>query len=203
MDRILYLDPWSGASGDMILAALVDAAGADLDATRVLSRVAAGLGIPGIEVEVESTREGGLACRRVTVHAPAPRPPRHLSDLLALLDGADLSAEVRVRAAAALRRLSTVEAGLRGVGVEEVPLRELGGVGTLVEVAGCFALCEALGIGSAFHGPLPLGEGSVDTDDGLLHVPAPATLALLAGREVRGGPVEGELDDARGRASLH
>ncbi len=198
MDRILYLDPWSGASGDMILAALVDAAGADLDAARVLSRVAAGLGIPGIEVEVESTREGGLACRRVTVLAPAPQPPRHLADLLALLDGADLSAEVRVRAAGALRRLATVEAGLHGVDVEEVHLHELGGVDTLVEVTGCFALYEALEIGSAFHGPLPLGDGWVDTDRGLLHVPAPATLALLGGRDVRGGPVEGELTTPTG-----
>ena len=198
MDRILYLDPWSGASGDMILAALVDAAGADLDATRVLSRAAAGLGIPGIEVGVESAREGGIACRRVTVHAPAPQPPRHLADLLALLDGADLSAEVRARAAGALRRLATVEARLHGVDVEEVHLHELGGVDTLAEVTGCFALCEALDIGSAFHGPLPLGDGWVDTDHGLLHVPAPATLALLGGREVRGGPVEGELTTPTG-----
>jgi uncharacterized protein (TIGR00299 family) protein len=198
MDHILYLDPWSGASGDMILAALVDAAGADLDAARVLSRTAAGLGIPGIEVVVESTREGGIACRRVTVHAPATQPPRHLSDVLALLDGADLSPEVRVRAAAAIRRLATVEAGVNGVGVEEVHLHELGGVDTLVQVTGCFALFEALDIGSAFHGPLPLGEGWVDTDDGLLHVPRPATLALLAGREVHGGPVEGELTTPTG-----
>lgn len=198
MDRILYLDPWSGASGDMILASLIDAAGADLDAEQVLRRVVAGLGIPGVDVVVESAREGGFACRRVTVHAPAPQPARRLSDLVALLDGADLSADVRRRADAALQRLAGVEARLHGVGIEEVHLHELGGVDTLVDVTGCFALLDALDIGSAFHGPLPLGGGWVDTDHGLLRAPAPATLALLEGREVRGGPVESELTTPTG-----
>lgn len=198
MDRILYLDPWSGASGDMILASLVDAAGSDLDAEQVLRRVVAGLGIPGVDVVVESAREGGFACRRVTVHAPSPQPARRLSDLLGLLDGADLSVDVRRRASGALRRLAEVEARLHGVSVEEVHLHELGGVDTLVDVTGCFALLDALDIGSAFHGPLPLGGGWVDTDHGPLRVPAPATLALLEGREVSGGPVESELTTPTG-----
>ena len=98
---------------------------------------------------------------------PPPSLRVRLSDLLALLDGADLSADVRGRAAGALRRLAEVEARLHGVGVEEVHLHELGGVDTLVDVTGCFALLEALDIGSAFHGPLPLGGGWVDTDHGL------------------------------------
>lgn len=198
MDRILYLDPWSGASGDMILASLVDAASADLDAHQVLRRVVSGLGIPGVDVVVESAREGGFACRRVTVHVPASQPARRLSDLVALLDGADLSLDVHRRAVGALRRLAEVEARLHGVSVEEVHLHELGGVDTLVDVTGCFALLDALDIGSAFHGPLPLGGGWVDTDHGPLHVPAPATLALLEGREVRGGPVESELTTPTG-----
>jgi hypothetical protein len=198
MDRILYLDPWSGASGDMILASLVDAAGADLEGEQVLRRVVAGLGLPGVDVVVESAREGGFACRRVSVDAPASQPARHLSDLLALLDGADLSVDVRRRAGGALRRFAEVEARLHGVGVEEVHLHELGGVDTLVDVTGCFALLDALDIGSAFHGPLPLGAGWVDTDHGPLRVPAPATLALLEGREVSGGPVESELTTPTG-----
>ena len=97
MDRILYLDPWSGASGDMILASLVDAAGTDLDAEQVLRRAVAGLGIPGIEVVVESAREGGFVCRRVMVHASAPQPARRLADLVAMLDGADVTVAVRRR----------------------------------------------------------------------------------------------------------
>jgi pyridinium-3,5-bisthiocarboxylic acid mononucleotide nickel chelatase len=198
MDRILYLDPWSGASGDMILASLVDAAGADLDAEQVLRRVVAGLGIPGVEVVAESAREGGFSCRRVTVNAPASQPARRLADLVALLDGADLSVDVRRRAGDALRRLAEVEARLHGVSVEEVHLHELGGVDTLVDVTGCFALYEALDIGSAFHAPLPLGGGWVDTDHGPVPVPAPATLALLEGREVCGGPVDGELTTPTG-----
>ncbi len=198
MDHILYLDPWSGASGDMILASLVDAAGADLDAEQVLRRVVAGLGIPGVDVVVESAREGGFACRRVTVHAPSPQPARRPSDLLVLLDGADLSVDVRRRASGALRRLAEVEARLHGVSVEEVHLHELGGVDTLVDVTGCFALLDALDIGSAFHAPVPLGGGWVDTDHGPLRVPAPATLALLEGREVHGGPVESELTTPTG-----
>jgi len=198
MDRILYLDPCSGASGDMIVASLVDAAGPDIDAELVLRRLVADLGIPGAAVAVESVSEGGVVSRRVSIQAPALQPAYRLSDLPALMEGADLSAHVRSRVTGALRRFAEVEAGLLGVSVEEVHLHELGGVHALVDVVGCFALLDALGIGAAFHGPLPLGGGWAETDQGPLRVPVPSTLALLQGREVRGGPGEDELTTPTG-----
>lgn len=202
MDRMLYLDPWSGASGDMIMASLLDAAGPDLDAELVVHRLVAGLGIPGVEVSVEQTVEAGFACRRVSVSAPGAQPARRLSDLIGLLDAADITDHVRGRAARALRRLASVEARLHGVDIEEVHLHELGAVDTLVDVAGCFALLDALGVTAAFHGPVPLGGGWIDSDHGPLRVPAPATLALLEGCEVRGGPVEAELTTPTGALLL-
>lgn len=202
MDRLLYLDPWSGASGDMIMASLLDVAGPDLDGEQVVRRLVAGLGIAEVEVSVEQTVEAGFACRRVSVSAPAAQPARRLSDLIGLLDAADMAGHIRGRVVRALRRLATVEARLHGVGIEEVHLHELGGVDTLVDVAGCFALLDALGVTAAFHGPVPLGGGWIDSDHGPLRVPAPATLALLEGREVRGGPVETEVTTPTGALLL-
>lgn len=202
MDRILYLDPWSGASGDMIMASLLDVAGPDLDGEQVVHRLVAGLGIAKVEVSVEQIVEAGFACRRVSVSAPTAQPARRLSDLIGLLDAADIAGHLRERVVRALRRLATVEARLHGVGIEEVHLHELGGVDTLVDVLGCFALLDALGVTAAFHGPVPLGGGWIDSDHGPLRVPAPATLALLEGREVRGGPVETELTTPTGALLL-
>jgi uncharacterized protein (TIGR00299 family) protein len=88
--------------------------------------------------------------------------------------------------------LAEVEAGLHGVPLEEVHLHELGAVDTLVDVAGTLALLEALGRPSVFHGPVPLGGGTVMTAHGALGAPAPATWELLRGRPCYGIPEQME-----------
>lgn len=200
-ERLLHLDPWAGAAGDMILAALVAAGGAQ--AERALRDAVAAIGLPGVTVETPVAVTGGLACRRVVVRVAGPQPPaRTLPALEGLLDAASLSPGVRSRATAALRRLARVEAALHGVTVDQVHLHELGAADTLVDVVGTFAVLETLGVGGVTFGPVPLGSGKADTAHGRLSVPAPATLELLRGVPVFGGPEAFEVTTPTGALLL-
>ena len=200
---LLYLDPWAGASGDMVLGALIDAGGPNVAAEDTLREVVECLGLEGVDVRVEQALEGGISCVRVQVEQrEETRPARTLALIEGQLLASGLPPDVLLRSQHALRRLAEVEAGLHGVSPEQVHLHELGAVDTLVDVVGAFALVEALGIQTAVHGSVPLGSGWLDCHHGRLGVPAPATLELLRGRPVRGGPEELEVTTPTGALLL-
>ncbi len=202
MRRILYLDPWSGAAGDMIVAALVEAAPPGVDARGVLDEAVRALGLPDLEVQVEKVAEHGLSAGRLHVRSQAAPPLRHLSALERILDESCLAPAVAERARAALRRLAGVEAAIHGVGIDSVHFHEIGAVDTLVDVVGAFALVHALDIGEAYHSPPPLGFGEIHTEHGVLCAPAPAVLTLLEGRSASGGDIEGEMTTPTGALLL-
>ncbi len=202
MARIVYFDPWAGASGDMILGALLSLdSGEGLLGS--LEAAVGALGLPGVRVEAWRDTSRGVGCTRVDVVVPADAPARDLAGFERLLEAATkLSFGVRGRSLAALRRLAEVEGAIHGVPPETVHFHELGGADTIVDVVGTFALLEALAVGRAYHGPVPLGSGTVDTEHGKLGVPAPATLELLKGVPVLAGPERSEVTTPTGALLL-
>jgi pyridinium-3,5-bisthiocarboxylic acid mononucleotide nickel chelatase len=219
--RTLYLDPWSGAAGDMILAALLDALveaptrgsvagvpeGADLSGRAggeaALRHAVDLLGLGDVGLRVERVTEGGISALRVDVEAPqGHRPARDLAAAELLLAASGLPGGVVERAGRALRRLAVAEASIHGVPVERVHFHELGAVDTLVDVVGAFVLVDLLGAEEGVHGPVPVGSGTVHCEHGLLRVPAPATLHLLVGRPVFGGPEDAEVTTPTGALLL-
>ena len=199
--RVLYLDPWAGAAGDMLLGALLGLSRPELDLAEVLQRTVEALEI-GAVVRAEPTVEHGFAAMRITVESPVAPHARRLADLENVVSAAELPEEVRRGSLHALRRLADVEGALHGVDVSQVHFHELGAVDTLVDVVGAFALVHALGVARCVHAPVPLGSGRVRTDHGELGVPAPATLALLQGRPVVGGPERVEVTTPTGALLL-
>jgi uncharacterized protein (TIGR00299 family) protein len=185
----------------MMLGALLGLSRPDLDLGGVLQRTVAALDI-GAVVRAEPVVEHGFVATRIEVEAPPAPHARRLADLEALVAAAELPEEVRVGSLRSLRRLATVEAALHGVDVAQVHFHELGAVDTLVDVVGAFALVHALGVTRCVHAPVPLGSGRVRTDHGELGVPAPATLALLQGRPVIGGPEQTEVTTPTGALLL-
>lgn len=197
--RIMYIDPWTGVSGDMLLAALADA-GADegMAAETVVRQAVEGLGLDADVVEFERTVEKGVSCTRLIVHGEDHPPLRHLAHMETMVDGAGLSVVVRDRSLTALRRLAEVEASIHGCSVEQIHFHEVGAVDTLVDVVGTLALVEALGVKEVVVGPIPVGGGTVQIAHGRMGVPAPATARLLTGFPLVGGPEMGELTTPTG-----
>lgn len=199
--KIAYLDCHSGISGDMFLAAMLDA-GLSLD---TLKTGLASLPVTGYELLVEAKQDKGIRGSRFTVvMAEQEQPARHLSDISAILQASTLTISVRETALAIFQRLAEAEARVHGTSVAEVHFHEVGAIDALVDIAGAAIAVESLGITQLYASPLPLTSGHVKTAHGLLPVPAPATLEILqrVAAPWRPCPAEGELVTPTGAAIL-
>ena len=190
--KIAYFDCIAGASGDMILGALVDAG---LHVEVLLEHLSALRLGDEFELQAQKVSKNGFGATKmnVLVHEDEHHHGRHLAEIEAILQKSDLPDHIREKAAAMFRRLAEVEAGIHGVPVEDVHMHEVGGVDTIVDVVGALAGLEALGIEQGYGSPLPLGRGFVMGAHGQIPLPAPATVALLKGIPVRGSEIEMEL----------
>jgi uncharacterized protein (TIGR00299 family) protein len=175
--RIAYLDCFSGVSGDMLLGALVDAGlpEADLEGELAL------LKLQGYRLEVSKVERAGLGATRVEVMpAGGPPPHRRLPDILSIIEKSDLPAADREKGSLIFRRLAEAEGRVHRCRPEEVEFHEVGAVDTLVDIMGAVAGLRLLGVEDLYCSPLPAGGGEVRGAHGVLPVPAPATLELMA-----------------------
>jgi uncharacterized protein (TIGR00299 family) protein len=192
--RTLYLDCYSGVSGDMLLGALLDLGVPIAELRGALGSLA----IEGCEVSVGRVLRGGIAAAKFTVterphdhphhhdHDDVAQPgPHHghrtLEEIVALIDGSALSPGGRTRAVELFRRLAQVEAGIHQMPVEQVHLHEVGALDSIVDIVGAVFALEWLAADRVVSSPLNVGSGTVHTAHGVLPVPAPATAALLTG----------------------
>lgn len=174
--RIAFFDPFSGASGDMILGALLDA-GAPLAALRAeLGK----LGIAGYEVRVDIVERAGLRGTQARVEVTDEGTERNWAAVRDLLEGSALAAPVKDAALAVFARLAEAEGAVHGVPAERVHFHEVGGVDAIIDIAGACIGMALLGVERIYSGPPALGNGFVRAAHGLLPVPAPATASLLA-----------------------
>ncbi len=185
---IAYLDCIGGASGDMLLGALLDA-GLPLERLRAdLER----LHLPGFALETETVFRNGFRATKAHVIVTDKVTERHLPEIEAVVQAADLPAALQKRALTVFRRMAQAEARIHGQPLEKVHLHELGGLDTIVDVVGVLAGLEALGVTEIHASRLPLGGGMTRGAHGLIPLPAPATLALLEGVPIEGRATPGE-----------
>jgi len=189
MSRIVYFDCASGASGDMLLGAVVDL-GLPLEHLREeLARLPLG----GYRVEARGVVRSGLAATKVDVVVDeGQKPHRHLRNILAILEESSLDAEVKERAGGLFRRLAEAEAAVHGTSVEKVHFHEVGAVDSIVDTVGGVLALRWLGASRFVASPLNVGTGTVTMSHGTFPVPPPATARLVAGVPVY-GEGEGEL----------
>src|SRR5215470_10116831 len=132
----LYVDCFSGASGDMLLGALVDA-GVDTARLRTLLET---LPVSGWSLDVGPAEQHGLRGSRANVRLLEPdQPHRGLSEVLAIIDGGQLPEPVRQRARIVFGRLAEVEAIVHGTSVEDIEFHEVGAIDSIVDVVGVVA----------------------------------------------------------------
>ena len=196
--RIAYFDCFSGASGDMCLAALVSA-GWPADA---LIALPARLKLQGVTVTVGEARRGPFVATRVEVQAEGRQPHRHLRHVAAMIEAAELDAGVKAQALTVFERLADAEAEVHGSTREQVHFHEVGAVDALVDVVGTLEGLRWHGVAEVYASPLRLGRGAVRSEHGLIPVPAPATTLLLRGVPVEMPDIEAELVTPTGAALL-
>jgi uncharacterized protein (TIGR00299 family) protein len=175
--RVAYLDCFSGVSGDMLLGAMLDA-GLPLDE---LQGALAGLPLEGWSLSAAKVKRAAIVATHAVVDVRDEQPARTLEDILRIVADARLPDADKERAAAVFRRLAQAEAKVHGETVEAVHLHDVGAVDAIVDIVGAVSGLRMLGAEQLYCSPLPLGQGEVSGPHGALPVPAPATLALLAG----------------------
>ena len=190
----------AGASGDMLLGALLDA-GAPL--AEVQAAVDA-VGTERVMIETEEVLRQGLAATKAHVRVPPSTVVRTWANIRLLLESADLAEPVRTRALDVFGRLAAAEAEVHRTTPEQVHFHEVGALDAVADVVGTCAALHALGVTSAVSTAVAVGSGMVRSSHGLLPVPGPAVLSLLAavGAPIYSGDAPHEMCTPTGAALL-
>jgi pyridinium-3,5-bisthiocarboxylic acid mononucleotide nickel chelatase len=192
--KILYLDCFSGVSGDMLLGACLDA-GVPLDELRA---ALGSLGLDDYAVSAERVLRSGVAATRWLLDERVPantvppqegaagagahsHPHRHVAHIERLIARSALAPASRDRAVALVHRLAAIEADIHQMPIDDVHLHEVGALDSILDIVGGVFALEWFRAERIVASPLNLGSGTVRCAHGTLPVPAPATARLTQG----------------------
>lgn len=198
--RVCYFDCSSGASGDMLLGALVDL-GLPIEALREeLGKLA----LRGYSLEAHRVHRSGLHATKVDVrtpgaseggHSPEHRHDHHdrgVVEIAEMVGRSTLDAAIKARATELFWRLAEAEAAVHGTRPEDVHFHEVGALDSIVDIVGGVIGLHWLRADRFVSSPLNVGSGTVTMSHGTFPVPPPATARLVQGAPVYGAG-EGEL----------
>ena len=198
MTRVGWFHCLAGASGDMMLGALVDA-GVPVD---VIQDAVDALGVERVELAVDTVTRHGLGATKVDVRVTRSTVIRTWPHVRQLLEGASLALPVRQRALQVFERLALAEARIHRTSPDLVHFHEIGGLDAFADIVGTAAGLHHLGLDEVHASPVATGMGMTRGEHGLIPVPTPAVLELLRGAPVYSGGVPFELCTPTGAALL-
>ncbi len=197
--RIAYFDCFSGASGDMILGALLDAG---LSIERLKEELAK-LHLSHYDVRVRKVVKKGIGGSQALVDVEDHHHHHlHLQHIEQIITESELDDAVKQRSLEVFRRLAQAEAHVHQTSIEHTHFHEVGAMDAIIDVVGSIAGLAAMGIEKIYCSPLHVGSGTVECAHGILPVPAPATAELLKGKPFYSTGVVGELLTPTGAAIL-
>jgi pyridinium-3,5-bisthiocarboxylic acid mononucleotide nickel chelatase len=194
--KTVYLDCFSGISGDMMLGALVDA-GIELEA---IQAGVASLGLANCRLVAREVKRRGFRATKVDVQHEPEHAHRHLHHITDMIDRSDLTQRQKELATRIFQRLAEAEAKVHGTTVQKVHFHEVGAVDSIADIVGSAIGIDLLGADRIHVSPIPTGSGTVKIAHGLVSVPAPATAELLQGIPLAASRIESELTTPTGAA---
>jgi len=198
--KLVYLDCFSGISGDMFLGALLDAGVVE---KAFLEEKLGHLGLGKVKLSLKRVKRAALLATHLLFEFPADETHhRDFREIRDLIEKSGLQEAEKRRALEIFRHLAEAEAKIHGVSVEEVHFHEVGALDSIYDIVGAAVAIEALAAERYYISKINLGSGSIETQHGLLPVPAPATLELLKGFPTYSSGVEAELTTPTGAAIL-
>jgi uncharacterized protein (TIGR00299 family) protein len=195
--RALHFDCFSGISGDMTVAALLDVGVPEALVQEALES----LKLPG-RLAVERVRKSGFAAVQVRVERPEEHAHRHLSDILSVVERGKLSAGARRLAKRVFQKLADAEATVHATTPDKVHFHEVGAIDSIYDIVAAAVGIDWLGVETITASPVPTGTGWVQTEHGRLPVPAPAVSHLLIGVPLVAAEIPAELTTPTGAAIL-
>ncbi len=196
--RIAYFDCFAGASGDMILGALIDAG---MDITLLRNELDK-LNLSDYSIHAEKDTKKGLSGTKFDVNVSHDHHHRGLQDIVKIIDGSGLNGSIKDKSKNIFQRLAEAEAKIHNKSVNDIHFHEVGAVDAIVDVVGAVIGLESLGINSVIVSRIHVGTGSLQCAHGTLPVPPPATLELLKNIPIYSTGIESELVTPTGAAIL-
>ena len=218
---IAHLDISTGAAGDKIVCALMQACEALGTCSRDDFIALFGEMVPDAEVSFSEGSDCGISGLRLSVspahhhdsdyghHHDGDHGHHHRSwaDIREMIVrwGSDglLSQGAVERSLQTFELVAEAESRVHGTTLDEVHFHEVGAIDSIVDTVGACHLMNLLGLDEIYATPITVGFGTVDCAHGTLPVPAPATALLLEGLPVVAGPYEGEMTTPTGAGLLH
>jgi pyridinium-3,5-bisthiocarboxylic acid mononucleotide nickel chelatase len=175
----LYFDCFSGASGDMVLGALLDAGAPE----EVVRSALDSLGLEGWHLDISDVTKGGLRATKATVSTVETGVERSYRDIVALLRSSGLTTKVADLCLGVFEILAAAEARVHRVDVDEVHFHEVGSLDAIIDVVGSCAALAHLDPHRVTVSALTTGTGLVTSAHGPLPLPAPAVAEIMAARK--------------------
>jgi uncharacterized protein (TIGR00299 family) protein len=196
--RTLYFDCFAGASGDMILGALV---GAGVEPRALIDQLEL-LGVSGWKVDFETVDRSGISATAARVHTAHEHAHRHLGDILKIIYASGLTDGVKDRAARMFSLLAEAESRVHNQPIDKIHFHEVGALDAIIDVCGAAIGFELLGIERFISSPLRVGSGMIEMAHGRFPIPPPAVAELLKGKPIYAGEIEGEFVTPTGAAII-
>jgi pyridinium-3,5-bisthiocarboxylic acid mononucleotide nickel chelatase len=196
--KALIFDPVGGASGDMILASLIELGCPISHIQDTLTLL--GLGNPVIHLE--NRKVNGISCLKLDFEIDDEATERSWRDIRDMINSSGLAVSIAGKALDIFSILASAEAKVHGVPVDTVHFHEVGAVDSIFDIVGISAAIDWFKPDKIYTTPLPLSTGTVESRHGTIPVPAPATLLLMEGLPTRMTDVRGELVTPTGAAVI-
>lgn len=177
--KVLQFDMIGGASGDMILGALIEL-GVD---AKHLAQGLSSLPIEPFEIEAKPFQGDRIHGVQVAVrlHEDPHHHARNLRDIQKIITESKLPQRVKDLSLKVFDRIATAEAKVHGTTIDKVHFHEVGALDSIIDIVGCCLGMDLLGVNEITIGPFPAGRGTIECAHGTFPNPAPATLELLKG----------------------
>jgi uncharacterized protein (TIGR00299 family) protein len=190
--KIAYFDCFSGAGGDMIAAAFIDAG---LDTQNLVKQLET-LGIEGLEIKVSEVTRCGLTATKFEPVFPHQHIHRNLADITGIINKSKIEDDAKLTAIKIFDRLADAEAAVHGTSKNEVHFHEVGAVDSIVDIVAAsigYNYFKENGVEKYYCSTISVGSGMTKSEHGLIPVPGPATAELIKNVPVTAGPAQVEL----------
>jgi uncharacterized protein (TIGR00299 family) protein len=201
-EKILYVEPFSGISGDMLVGALLDLG---LDPARLQEKLGL-LPLSGYSLSVTRCERSGIHAAKFHVlssqHEHEAHGHRSFREIRALIDSSGLSDWAKQKAIEAFQRLAEAEGKIHNMPPEEVHFHEVGALDSIIDIVGAVVSIEELLPVRVISAPVNVGQGMLTCRHGIYPAPGPATVELLKEVPIYSNEISGELTTPTGATLL-
>lgn len=196
--KFLHFDCVAGASGDMILGALLDGHVPFKYLQSELQKIA----LNDYTIQLNNTEKHHISAKKFDVICNESSTHRHLSDIIKLINQGSLPDFVKENSISVFKLIGEQEAKIHNIPVEKIHFHEVGATDSIVDIVGIFICLDYLKPETIYASALPVSSGMLQAAHGTLPVPAPATLAILKNYPLKSLNIEGELVTPTGAAII-